>query len=965
MSDFVHLLPFSQNALSFLAKKILDTHRDDLPNLSNCVVLVNQPHCAPRLRNELLKLASERGVDALLGIRIETFSQWLTESSHLEEPILNRAAQELVLADALRNTSGIYENTDPWLLSRQLLTLFDELTRCGQTLPETIESFEHTLQVSYGLDAPNPSLHKEAWMVHTLWTAWREQLENEQVLDAATAYHKQLSASLSTCESTTFWLAGFTQFSPAEISWIGQLRQTKQIHIILHGGAACADDHPDAPLTRIIGQLAIEELEALDSEPAPLEALIDCLFSDSQTNIKERALAFGQQTPDPLAHRLAYYDADSPEQEAQAITLQIRRWLLEGLGSIAIISEDRLLDRRVRALLETAGVGLNDAGGWALSTTSAAATLERWLEAVEEDFACAPLLDLLKSPFVYFGNREEHLTHVQRFEQDIILHENIARSLHRYRFQLDRRSERLPGWSEPARLAVHQLLNQLDHASSTLIPLLQNKHPADTYLGALETSLKELGAWQCFANDEAGQTLLDAIGELRQAAQHSSISMRWAEFRNWLGHQLESGTFRSNSSANSVRLLTYEQSLLQRFDAVILAGCSSEKLPGSPATSAFFNQRVRAALGLHTWSDSRAQKLHQFCHSLHCADRLLITWHKERDGEAVEVSPWIELLRIFYRNAYANDLKDFELDYLLHSPQSFPSGPDCDPLPDTQTRPTPPTLPALLPQTWSASTHQRIIDCPYRFFVADILGLKPADEIREALDRSDYGSLIHRILQAFHSNVDSLSGPWGGPISSEQSEPALLLLEKISREVFNYAVEENFQARAWLKQWLMIAPGYIDWEITRQQSWKPHKVERSLEREITPQLMIKGRVDRIDQQPNALSIIDYKTGTAPDAEEVMSGEAVQLATYALLSNANVQEIDYLQLKGSAELKVCAEGEPLSALLEATQARMKTIDHALLNGADLPAWGNPKVCAYCELDGLCRRPAWIQSEQSSA
>ena len=46
-------------------------------------------------------------------------------------------------------------------------------------------------------------------------------------------------------------------------------------------------------------------------------------------------------------------------------------------------------------MLEASRIELDDAGGWALSTTSAAATLERWLETVEEDFACGPLLDVL------------------------------------------------------------------------------------------------------------------------------------------------------------------------------------------------------------------------------------------------------------------------------------------------------------------------------------------------------------------------------------------------------------------------------------------------------------------------------------------------------------------------------------------------------------------------------------------
>ena len=58
-------------------------------------------------------------------------------------------------------------------------------------------------------------------------------------------------------------------------------------------------------------------------------------------------------------------------------------------------------------LLDRAGITLQDSGGWALSTTSAAAALECWLQTVEEDFAHQPLLAVLKSPFIFPDNERE------------------------------------------------------------------------------------------------------------------------------------------------------------------------------------------------------------------------------------------------------------------------------------------------------------------------------------------------------------------------------------------------------------------------------------------------------------------------------------------------------------------------------------------------------------------------------
>ena len=129
----------------------------------------------------------------------------------------------------------------------------------------------------------------------------------------------------------------------------------------------------------------------------------------------------------PLAEGMEIFAASSAEQEALAIDLQVRRWLLEGRQPLGIVTEDRRLARRVRALLERSGIHLQDSGGWALSTTSAAAALERWLETVEEDFDHQPLLDVLKSPFIFPDvDPDLHGSRVYRLEQDRITSYNVC-----------------------------------------------------------------------------------------------------------------------------------------------------------------------------------------------------------------------------------------------------------------------------------------------------------------------------------------------------------------------------------------------------------------------------------------------------------------------------------------------------------------------------------------------------------
>jgi ATP-dependent helicase/nuclease subunit B len=953
------LIPFSQAPLAVAAGRILDHYQDTLPDLGLCRILVADIQCAPQLRAELLQQAERRGFSALLGPVIERLDTWLGQFSGGGARILARPAQELVLAEALRGARPVYADTDPWLLADQLLDLFEELTHHLVPVPERLEDFEAALQRGYGAQNLSPALQQEAWVLHTLWHAWHRQLETEQCIDTASARLEQLHSSLAQADKHEVWLLGFDRFTPAEARWLRALIEQRRAHLLLHGSARHGGNHPDEPLHRLVEQLSLQHTPQVQADEDPFSRFMRALFDPSDLDLRQRAQAFAANCPqDPLHGRLSTFCADGPEQEARAVALQVKRWLLDDIQPVGLITADRRLARRVRALLEASGIVLDDPGGWALSTTSAAATLERWLESVEEDFACGPLLDVLKSAFVDFDDRELHLGLVRRLEQDIILHENIARGLQRYRRHLDLRSERLPGWSQDTRRELHALLNRIDHAASPLLPLLADRHAAGEYLNGLQQSLEELGVHRSFAADAAGVQVLELLQQLQQAAASSAARLDWQEFRNWLGRNLERATFTVTRCASPVRLLTLEQSRLQRFGGIIVAACSRDHLPGSPPGQTFFNQRVRAQLGLPVWPQALNHSLHHFYRVLHSAGHILLTRHAEDDGEPVAVSPWLELLETFHANAYPATLHSAELQRLVRHPNAQPASPDNAILPPPSQRPAPRAPLALQPRSWSAHTHQRMIDCPYRFFAADTLGLKPRDEIREALSKSDYGSLIHRVLQAFHSDVRQLPGPWSGSVSGEKREPALALLRRISEAVFADAVLDNFQARSWLHQWLTCLPGYLDWLGERQAHWQLSGVEVKAERHFGEHLRLKGRIDRVDRDAAALAVVDYKTGIPPAKDEVARGEAVQLPSYALLLDADIAQLEYLQFDNAGVApEICASGEALQNLLSQVAQRLGAIELALQQQAGLPAWGDDKVCGYCEFGGLCRRAAW--------
>lgn len=972
----IQVIPYRDDPLAALAAQLLARHQAQLPDLSQCSVILADTRHAPRLRQHLLQGAAGYGHHALLGPAIHSLAGWLSDQPlDIEQTLISPYAAELILIEALSAFPDLYQGANPWTLGEALLGLFNELSHAHLELPEDLASFTEQLARGYGIRGRHPaSLLAEGKLVHTLWRAWQRQLAEEGHLDAAGIHLLKLAASLTQLRADEhLYLCGFQHLGRAECDWLRELLKRGQASLILHGDAERKPPLGSQPASPLMSLLQLLDMPpsspapALDPHADAFAACLDSVYGLGGATLDVRAKGFAREHPcSPLQGRLEVFNADGGEHEAQAIDLQIRRWLLQGRRRIGVITEDLRLARRLRALLERAGIDLEDASGWALSTTRAAAVLERWLQTLEEDFAQQPMLDLLKSPFMSDEPaREQHLATVFRLEQDIIQHENIGRGMARYRRHLNFRRRRLEHWPEQGFTLLLELLDRLDHAAAPVLALLRGEHPPAVYLDALEVSLQRLGLHARLLTDAAGAKVLQVLEELRAALDGRSLNMDWNGFRSWLARSLEGRYFKPLMKPSAVQLFSLEQSVLGRFDALILAGAERELLPGGAQASPFFNDAVRAELGLATQAEQQAIRFEQFRHALEAAPQVLVSVRREQDGEPIIPSPWLELLRRFHTLAYGNDLAELTLAPLLAHPDSQVFLADTRELPQPPAPPRPTVPPELLPERLSASSHQSLIDCPYQFFAAECLRLRPREEISEALQKSDFGERVHRCLEALHGDVPQLPGPWTSAFIPANRQAITDLLAEISRQVFAEDLEDNFQHRGWYRKWQAVIPDYVDWQIGRSEDWQPLAVEQRVETPLQHARRLVGRLDRVDRQRGLdpgehgsgtprLAIIDYKTGSAPGQAEVDSGEAVQLPSYALSqSGGQVEQVEYLLLDKQVKSGAILEGAQLAELSHAVAERLEHVLQDIAEGAALPAWGDEKTCGYCRMQGVCR------------
>ena len=619
------------------------------------------------------------------------------------------------------------------------------------------------------------------------------------------------------------------------------------------------------------------------------------------------------------------FAATSLEQEARAAAMQVRCWLAEGKRDIAVVAQDRVTARRMRALLERAQILVADETGWTLATMSVSTVLERWLAALQGDFYHHDLLDLLKSPFIFadlaVGERKAA---VYRLEQ-LLRQQGVVSGLPAYLALAA---------NEPA---LRQSLLRLQEAAALLAQ--ERRQPLAAWLVALQASLERLGVQQGLQQDEAGQQLLAALADWQQELAQDDGLYRFQEWRRWLAQQLDGETFRDRSIDSPVCFTHLAATRWRRFDAVLLLGCGADHLPGVSDGGRWFNDAVRVALGLPTRGFHAARQRDDLHALLTLNDTVLATWLKDKNGEPGLLSPYLQLLC----DGRMGELDAAELHALLATEDARQAD-----LP-AAAQPAPSVATEVVPARVSISAYNALVACPYQFHARHILKLNELDEVQEAIEKRDYGERVHTILQRFHERYPQVSGQ-----SLDGLEAAL---RSLSSEAFADLLAHDFAARAWLARWFKSLPAYLAWQVENEaQGWRYAVAEQDFELQLEG-VRLRGRIDRLDQNGSERRVFDYKTQSDQVLRNKLkeAGEDVQLASYAWVVQASAAEFVSIE---DGKVRSIAPPQELEQLARLNAQRLEQVMAQLRAGAGLPANGSDAVCGYCEMRGLCRKGEWV-------
>ena len=939
-----------------ISQYICETFQQQLPDLSNLVIFVPAPDLIYTFRKSLLTEFSANNKNAFIGAEISLIKKWIEQNVQLsdnDQSFINNHNRQLIILQALQTYPAHFKDENLWQVSASLLQLFDELTLNNLKLLNIDENeWLEKVQSLYGIQNKPEHLSSEASLIYTLWNAWQQQLNDDNLIDASMAYSQRLQlAGQNDFKDTFFIIAGAEKLTANEAAFIKSISIKNQVRYFIQANPDNINtpEHPDNFVLKLTESLQFKQIYY--KKQTDLNNFIHCAFHHETALYKRNKRH--QKNVEPNTD-LKVFPASSEEHEATAIDLQVRQWLLDGKQNIAIITENRKLARRVRALLERSGVNLVDSVGWSLSTTSAAAVLERWLECIEQDFAASCFLDFLKSPYISKNDNNKLLEHIFRFEQDIIIHENISGNLERYTHNLQLRQNRLTHWENDCYQQIHTLLDSIGNIAAPIIKLFNDnrKIPASNYLQVLYKSLQDTQLSIAYADDEAGELILAEITHMINACQTSDPEMNWFDFRTWLASALENHHYSPSSQSSHVRLLNLKQSNSGFYEGLILASADANQLPGSASKTPFFNHHVKQSLELPDWREEKAEKYYLFRRLIQSANHVVISYCEEKDNEIQQPSPWLQTIIDFYQLTGTDTLFELELNkYLATGLTSVLASTDIK-LPEKSCHNTPSINQENMPDKFSSSRHQRLINCPYQFYANDILKLRATEEIITELQKSEYGQKVHGILETYHlKKKDS---------DTDNFEQSLTQLRDISEKVFKQDIEDNFLHRGWLKRWLDHCENYLHWQSKRQQEWQFKNAEEKITKVISDNITIEGRLDRIDQSGSGVAIVDYKTSSkTPSQTDVLTGEDIQLSSYALLLD-NVQQTEYLRLdeangKVSSGAKLVTED--IEEITSQTSGRFIKLLEQIENSTPLISNGDDETCRFCSISGLCRKDFW--------
>lgn len=647
--------------------------------------------------------------------------------------------------------------------------------------------------------------------------------------------------------------------------------------------------------------------------------------------------------------------AQTTEESAWAAMQAILTWRSQGVDDIGVVPIDRKMLRRLRALLERAGEPFSDRSGWALDTTVAASAVVGLSDLIAHQANTQSVLEWIHSPFVMRGlGLSFNFEYADRRRVDAALR----------------------AYGRVAPITLSELVAQ------GLLPLQELQSKCSTagsrqsiagWSEQLMAAMAASGLESALAEDAAGQAVLAAMQLLHADASMDQSPITASLWQALLNESLAQSRFVEPVTQACVRMCSMASLSWQSPKAVVVLGADAQRLP-ERATPEFFGPQRFAEMGLiNSPEQTEAESFGQFASVWAGPIDMAFVACAEKSDSEVEFSSWIELLAMadpgpVVRSSAADMIHSYEIKVDLNADDRN-AAPDAGG--DAQSMHhaiKPARFTGRLPNVISVTDLQKLIDCPYQFYLQTLLGLSPTPALEEESPPSDLGALIHQALSGArmqHASADEWRTWLTQRIDGLLSAPFFVrrgaALERLSVPP---AIAAKLRADA-----MAVVPGLSEWLFARATNptsgLTETLTEKTLERRLDGlDVSIKGRIDRWEKSDAASLLIDFKTSDPNQLKRsVKPGDRdVQLPLYAWLIGPEHSAADaaYVSIQRDAVHDIGltqTTGQPLDQLTASVVTQVTNALGHIASGGPIDPLGmtrDKKVCERCNVRGVCRR-----------
>lgn len=719
------------------------------------------------------------------------------------------------------------------------------------------------------------------------------------------------------------------------------------------------EDHPQFRFARFLDRLELEHRDVIPWTHTPppnreRNALVSLALRPAP--VTDQWLLDGPNLPSlsDATQSLTLLEAPSPRDEARAIAMRLRQAAEDGVTA-ALITPDRMLTRRVTALLDRWSILPDDSAGTPAQLTAPGRLLRHIAQLRVNGPTADALLTILKHPLCHVGaDRGQHRLWTSELELFIrktgIPYPDLPQ---------------LMSWKGAD--AAQDWLAWMDRC--LLQPAVSAENDLDAHVahhlaqaeaicaGSSSDDASEL--W----NRKAGETCRKAFDALiENAGFGGELSAR--DYAELVDSLLRAEEVRDRDAPHSQILIwgTIEARVMGA-DLVILGGLNEQSWPDAPPADPWLNRRMRQQVGLLLPERRIGLSAHDFQQAVGAKEGWLSRAVRSEDAETVP-SRWINRLTNLLRGLPETGGPDaldamqsrgrhwLRLGRALEKPIFAPAARRPSPVPPVIAR----------PNELSVTNIEKLIRDPYAIYGSKILRLQQLHPIQHAPNPMHRGTVIHKVFEKFVSDTAQNDQPI--------TESALLLM---AQSILDAEVPWPTDRIQWRVRIEKIARWFVENEIARQAVATPVLFEKKGAMDIAdPPFRITAKVDRIDMNDRAEAFVyDYKTGTAPTKDQQLQFDVQLLVTAALILEGGfdtfsprfVAEARYISLAGDgtevpAPLRECPPERTMEMLRSLIDAyRDPDTGYTARNRMHKDAFGS-------DYDQLSRYGEWTVSDPAT-